>query len=229
MKAAPRYRDRRQAGEILGAHVKAQVNAAEAVVLALPRGGVPVGLEVARSLRAELDVFPVRKLGAPGFEEYAIGAIAAGGFEILNETAIAELGVSEKEIAAVAEREATELRRRERLYRADHPPVAVSERAVVLVDDGLATGFTLRAAIAALRAQQPRQLVVAVPVGAPDTCAEIEREVDLLICPFQPEPFRAVGLWYQDFTPTADEEVCECLRAAAAEHGRPRSSPARTA
>jgi putative phosphoribosyl transferase len=215
MRSDQAYRDRREAGEILARHVPEYIGIPDdAVVLALPRGGVPVGFEVARELGAELDVFVVRKLGAPGFGEYAIGAIAASGFQVLNEDAIRDLGVTDKQIAEVAEREAAELRRREKEYRDDRPPVRVANRVAILVDDGLATGFTMRAAIAAVRERGPQRLVVAVPVGAVETCAELEREVGLLVCPLQPDPFHAVGLWYRDFTPTTDEEVRECLIAS---------------
>jgi putative phosphoribosyl transferase len=210
------YRDRTEAGEILGEHVRHELGAsADAVVLALPRGGVPVGFAVARVLGAVLDVFLVRKLGVPGHEELAMGAIATGGFQVLNERLIAEAGVTENEIAAVTEREAAELLRREAFYRADRPRVTLTDRLVLLVDDGLATGFSMRAAIAAVRERGPRRIVVAVPVGAADTCAEIEREIGTVICPLQPDPFHAVGLWYYDFTQTTDDEVRECLAAAA--------------
>lgn len=216
MRSDQAYRDRREAGEILAAHVQDRIGRpGNAVVLALPRGGVPVGFEVATVLGAQLDVFVVRKLGAPGHEEFAIGAIAAGGFRVLNDDAIADLGIGEKEIAAVAERETAELHRREELYRGDRPPTHVAGRVAILVDDGLATGFTMRAAIAAVRERGPQRLVVAVPVGAVETCAEIEREVGTLICPLQPDPFHAVGLWYHDFAATTDDEVRECLAASA--------------
>jgi putative phosphoribosyl transferase len=221
MRAKPgqAYRDRREAGEILAAHLQDRLGRpANAVVRALPRGGVPVGFEVARVLDAELDVFVVRKLGMPGHEEFAMGAIAAGGFELLNEQMISELGLSEQDIAAVAEKEAAELRRREELYRANRPAATVQDRITILVDDGLATGFSMRAAIAAVRERGPSRLVVAVPVGARETCAEIEREVGLLFCPLQPEPFHAVGLWYHDFAATSDEEVRDCLVAADLNH-----------
>jgi putative phosphoribosyl transferase len=211
------YRNRYDAGEFLAAHVLNRIGAAgDAVVLALPRGGVPVGFEVARRLDAILDVIVVRKLGMPGHEEFAVGAIAAGGFEVLDESIIAELGIAKLQIAAVADREATELLRREKVYRENRPAVRVHRRTVILVDDGLATGLTMRAAITAMRAQRPSGLVVAVPVGAPETCEKIAREVDILICPLQPEDFRAVSMWYRDFAATADGEVRECLRAARA-------------
>ena len=228
MKSDQTYRDRREAGELLAARIQEQIGRPDdAVVLALPRGGVPVGFEVARVLGAQLDVFLVRKLGAPGFEEYAVGAIAAGGFQILNDEAIHELGISQNELSAITEREAAELRRRESLYRAERRPVAIANRLALLIDDGLATGFTMRAAIAAVSAQGPQRLIVAVPVGAMETCAEIERTVGTLICPLQPDPFHAVGQWYRDFTPTSDDEVRQCLAAGALNHEVAQRSRAR--
>jgi putative phosphoribosyl transferase len=216
MIAGQPYNDRREAGKILASHLTREIGMPDdAVVLALPRGGLPVGLEVALALGSMLDVFVVRKLGVPGHEEYAMGAIAAGGFRIMNQPAIAQLQVSDEEIAEVVERETAELKRRENLYRGNQAPVSVSDRVIILVDDGLATGFTMRAAIAALRAQRPRRIVVAVPVGAADTCAEIEQEIGTVICPLQPKPFHAVGLWYRNFESTSDDEVRECLVAAA--------------
>lgn len=215
MTPAPPYRDRREAGRILGAHLCDELGAGDSVVLALPRGGVPVGFEVARMLDVSLDVFVVRKLGLPSQPEFAMGAIAAGGYQVLNKGVVARYGITAREITAVSEREAAELRRRETLYRAKRAPIDVRDRTAILVDDGLATGFTMRAAIGAVRALGARQLIVAAPVGAPDTCEQLAREVDRLICPFQPDPFDAVGLWYDDFAPTTDEEVRECLAAAA--------------
>jgi len=225
MKLNRPYRDRREAGQILATEVRDRIGAPDAVVLALPRGGVPVGLEVALALEAPLDVVVVRKLGVPVQPELAMGAIAPGGCEVLNDALIADLRISPLTVAAVADREIEELRRRETLYRANQPPVGMRGRVVVLVDDGLATGFTMRAAIGAARQGGAGKLVVAVPVGAPDTCAEIAATVDLLICPFQPEFFQAVGMWYHDFSPTMDAEVCECLVVAngAAAHGFHRS------
>lgn len=209
------YRDRIEAGEVLAEHVLKETAGTDAVVLALPRGGVPVGLEVARALDAPLEVFVVRKLGVPGQEELAMGAIAAGGFTLLNERLVASLGVTPGQIAEVTTREEEELRRREALYRGHRPTRSVHGRVAILVDDGLATGFTMRAAVAAVRELGPKRLIVAVPVGAPDTCEELAREVDRVICPLQPEPFQAVGLWYHDFAPTTDDEVRDCLAAAA--------------
>jgi predicted phosphoribosyltransferase len=216
VKAPLPYRDRREAGQILAVHVREQLDHATAVVLALPRGGVPVAFEVARVLEAPLDAFVVRKLGVPQQPELAMGAIASGGFQILNEPLIADLAISRHDIQAVAERETTELAERERKYRAFRSPVNVRDRVVILVDDGLATGFTMRAAIMANRQRGAAHLIVAVPVGAVDTCREIAREVDTVICPLQPEEFMAVGHWYHDFAPTRDEEVAECLAASLA-------------
>lgn len=218
------YRDRREAGQILAVHVQEGPKTADAVVLALPRGGVPVGFEIACALSAPLDVFVVRKLGVPTHPELAMGAIVRNGFELLNESLIADLGISRFQIAAVADRETEELHRRERLYRENHAPLEVRGRTVILVDDGLATGFTMRAAIGALRLNDVARLIVAVPVGAAETCLEIAREVDALICPFQPDPFHAVGLWYKDFEPTTDEEVRQCLAAAHANAEAARSA-----
>jgi predicted phosphoribosyltransferase len=212
-----RYRNRREAGRVLADHVREQVDAAQTVVLALPRGGVPVGLEVARALGAGLDVFVVRKLGAPAQPELAMGAIASGGIRILNEMVVADLGITENEIAAVADREAVELARREKSFRGNRPPAEVRGRVVILVDDGLATGSTMRAAIAAVRRRHPGRLIVAVPVGAKETCVELAREVDALICPLQPDALFAIGMWYEDFAQTTDEEVRESLAIAAQE------------
>lgn len=211
------YRNRCEAGRILGQQVRQKVNAPHVVVLALPRGGVPVALEVARAIGARLDVFVVRKLGAPIQPELAMGAIASGGIRVLNDTVIAELGITEKDIAAVADREAAELTRREKSFRGNQPPAELRGRVVVLVDDGLATGSTMRAAIAAVRQRDPQRVVVAVPVGARETCAQLAHEVDTLICPLQPDALYAIGMWYEDFAQTTDEEVREALALAAQE------------
>lgn len=208
------YTDRHEAGRILAEEIRRGFAFGGALVLALPRGGVPVGFEVAQALELPLDVFVVRKLGAPGHEELAIGAIAPDGVEVLNDALVAELGITPLQIAAIADREMGELRRRETLYRCGRESLECGGRAVVLVDDGLATGATMRAAIAALRQEGVASITVAVPVGSAETCEEICREVDRLICPLQPEAFHAVGLWYDDFSPTTDEDVCDCLMAA---------------
>lgn len=215
MKTGQPYKDRREAGEILAAHIRERVHTAGAVVLALPRGGVPVAFEVALAIDAPLDVFLVRKLGVPGHSELAMGAIAAGGFRVLNHAVVRDLRISPVQLEAVIEEETAELQRRDVLYRANRAEVEVRNRTAILIDDGLATGSTMRAAIAAMRHRGVRALVVAAPVGAADTCADLSRDVDCLICPFQPEPFHAVGLWYQHFDQTTDDEVRECLAAAA--------------
>ena len=184
---------------------------ADVLVLALPRGGVPVGCEVARALGAPLDVFLVRKLGVPGHEELAMGAVATGGVRVLNDEIVRGLGISDHEIDAAVARELQELARRERLYRGDRPPPDVAGRTVILVDDGLATGATMRAAVAALRRQQPARIVIAVPTASPDTSEALKAEADDVVCAMTPEPFFAVGYWYEDFTQTTDDEVRELL------------------
>jgi len=209
------YRDRADAGRSMADKLKRYADRDDVVVLALPRGGAPVAYEVARALGAPLDVFLVRKLGLPGHEELAMGAIASGGVRVLNEDVVQGLEVPAETIDAVAEQEQLELARRERAYRGDRPAPDVAGRIVILVDDGLATGSTMRAAVAALRQRQPGRVVVAVPVGAPDTCELLRREADEVVCAQQPDPFFAVGAWYRDFSQTSDEEVRELLRDAA--------------
>jgi putative phosphoribosyl transferase len=221
MNAGRIYRDRYEAGRILGGHVRSGWGTLDPIVLALPRGGVPVGVEVARALNAPLDVYVVRKLGVPGHEELAMGAIAGNGFEVLDQRIIAQLGISRFQIAAMADRQTQELHRQERLYRTNRPALEFRGRALILVDDGLATGFTLRAAIGSLRLRDAGRILVAVPVGAVESCAEIAREADGLVCPLQPDPFLAVGQWYENFRPTTDDEVQRCL--AASEEQRHRS------
>jgi putative phosphoribosyl transferase len=201
------FRDRADAGRRLAAKLTAYAGRSDVLVLALPRGGVPVGFEVAQALRAPLDVFLVRKLGVPGREELAMGALASGGVSVINEDVVRTLGISDRVIAAAAEREEEELRRRERAYRDDRPSPNVRGRTIILVDDGLATGSTMRAAVAALRKLRPARIVAAVPVGAVETCAELGNEADEMICASTPAPFHAVGLWYDDFSQTTDDEV----------------------
>ncbi len=204
--AAP-FLDRRDAGRKLGERLSRFAGRPDVVVLALPRGGVPVGREVARRLGAALDVFNVRKLGAPGHDELAMGAIASGGVRVLNPDVLDSMGITEDQVEAVAREEQAELERRERLYRGDRAPLNVRGRVVILVDDGLATGATMQAAVAALRAREPSRLVVAVPVGSRQACEAIDETADACVCLHTPEPFQAVGLWYRNFRQTTDEEV----------------------
>jgi len=206
-----RFRDRVEAGRRLAADLTQYAHRPDVVVLALPRGGVPVAYEVARALGAPLDIFVVRKLGVPGHEEVAMGAVATGGIRVLNDALVRSLGIPRDVIEAVTAREREELARRERLYRGNRAPVDVRGRTVILVDDGLATGATMHAAIRALRQQQPARIVVAVPTASPETCDELKRVVDEVVCATTPDPFYAVGLWYEDFSQTTDEEVRELL------------------
>jgi predicted phosphoribosyltransferase len=213
MVTQPRFRDRAEAGRLLGQEVaKHLAPAGNLLVLGLPRGGVPVAHEVAAALGAPLDVFIVRKLGVPGHEELAMGAIASGGVRVLNDDVLSYMPVSLKMIEVVGKREQEELERRERSYRGSRPPLEVEEKTVIVVDDGLATGSTMRAAIAALRKMKAARIVVAVPVAAVQSCAIMRGEADDVICLRTPEPFQAVGLWYDDFTQTSDEEVHALLR-----------------
>ena len=210
----PRFDDRREGGRFLGDRLRAYAGQSDVQVLALPRGGVPVGYEVARALGAPLDVFLVRKLGAPSYGELAMGAIADGGVRVLNPSVISRLGISSEDIERVTAEETQELARRAKRYREGRPPPLVRGKTVILVDDGLATGSTMRAAVAALRQQGPRRLVVGVPVAAAQTCEELESEVDEVACATTPEPFHAVGQWYRHFDQTSDEEVHALLTLA---------------
>ena len=205
------FQDRYDAGRQLAKRLAHYAHRDDVIVLALPRGGVPVGYEVARELGVPLDVFLVRKLGVPGYEELAMGAIGSGGVRVLNDEAIAELSIPDEIIADATARETKELSRRERLYRGNRPPPAVRGQTVILVDDGLATGSTMRAAVLALRQLAAARLVVAVPIGAPATCQELQSEADEVICAVEPAQFRAVGLWYEDFDQTTDDEVRDLL------------------
>ena len=211
-----RFANRAEAGRLLAQQLAKYADRPDVLVLALPRGGVPIGYEVARALNAPLDVFIVRKLGIPGYEELAMGAIASGGVRVLNDQLVRAIGIPEYVIDAVAQWEQKELERRERLYRGDRPPPDVRGRTVVLVDDGLATGATMLAAVRALKQQQPGRIVVAVPTASPDTCELLKNEADEVICAITPEPFHAVGLWYDDFSQTSDEEVRELLARSSA-------------
>ena len=205
------FRDRTDAGRRLAARMTEYAGRSDVLVLALPRGGVPVAFEVARALRAPLDVFLVRKLGVPGQEELAMGAIASGGVRVVNEAVVQHLNIAPEMIDAVTAREQGELERRERAYRDDRPAPDVRGRTVILVDDGLATGSTMRAAALALRQQGPARVVVAVPVASREACAEFRGEVNDIVCAATPEPFMGVGRWYEDFSQTTDEEVRSLL------------------
>ena len=212
------FRDRAQAGQLLSKKLKPYADRPDVTVLALPRGGVPVAREVARALHAPLDVFLVRKLGAPGQEELAMGAIASGGVRVLNQDVVESMGIPAHVIDSVAAKEVQELARRERLYRGDRPAPDVMGRTVVLVDDGLATGATMRAAVAALRQMKPARIVVAVPVAAVPTRREFAGEVDEIVCLHTPEPFFSVGFWYEDFSQTTDEDIREMLELEKVQH-----------
>jgi putative phosphoribosyl transferase len=213
------FRDRREAGRRLAERLRHYAGRDDVVVLALPRGGIPVGYEVTRELGAPLDVFVVRKLGLPGHPEFAMGAIASGGVAVLNQEVINAIGLPEDSLREVIAHEWQELARREHAYRQTERAPPVTGRTVILVDDGLATGSTMLAAIAALRKLKPARIVVAVPVAAPETCEAVGEHVDEIVCAETPEPFRAVGLWYEDFSQTSDEEVQQLLSAARARAG----------
>ena len=211
----PLFRDRLDAGRVLASHLAGYAGRPDLIVLALPRGGVPVGSEVARALGASLDVFLVRKLGLPGHEELAMGAIASGGIRLINEDVVDSYHVSDAAIEAVTRVELQELQRRERSYRDNRPLPSLHDRTIILVDDGLATGATMRVAVLAVREEAPLRIVVAVPVAAAETCDDFRTIVDDVVCAETPSPFYAVGLWYEDFSQTTDEEVHELLTANA--------------
>ena len=213
------FRNRTEAGRVLARLLASFANRPDVLVLGLPRGGVPVAFEVAQALHVPLDVFIVRKLGVPGHEEYAMGALASGGVRVVNEHVLRLLDIAQADVEAVIRSEQRELERREHLYRDALPPVDVRGRTAILVDDGLATGSTMLAAVKALRQQRPACIVVAVPTAAADTCETLRSEADQVICATTPEPFRAVGLWYEDFSQTSDDEVRELL--ARAQHDAP--------
>lgn len=210
-------RDRREGGRVLARKLKVFGSRPDVIVLALPRGGVPVGYEVSAALHAPLDVFLVRKLGMPGSPELAVGAIASGGLRVVNEPLLRRYHIPLEEIDRIAAREQTELERREEAYRGRRAPLSVRGRTVLLVDDGLATGASMRAGILALRAAEPARIVAAVPVGAPDTCEALRVTADAVVCAMTPEPFEAVGRWYANFDQTTDDEVRELLARANAE------------
>ncbi len=204
---AARFTDRTEAGRVLAARLEDYAHNPDVIVLALPRGGVPVGFEIARSLGAPLDVLLAGKLGLPGHEELAFGAIATGGVRVLSQETIETFAVSAEMIESATRREREGLERREQEYRGRRTPLDVGGKIAILVDDGLATGSTMRAAVIALRRKQPARVVAAVPVGAADTCGELRREVDEIVCEETPEPFGSVGEWYEDFRPVTDEQI----------------------
>lgn len=209
------FENRREAGKRLATLLRAYSGRPDVLVLGLPRGGVPVAYEVARALGAPLDIFVVRKLGVPGQEELAFGAIATGGVRILNPYVVEQAGITDEEVEAITAAELKELARREHAFRGERPVPQIRGRTVILIDDGLATGATMRAAVVALRQQQPAQIVAGVPAASPDTCAAIREQVDELVCAITPEPFHSVGSWYEDFSQTTDEEVHDLLTRTA--------------
>ena len=209
------FNDRADAGKKLAKKLSEYANRSDVIILALPRGGVPVAFEVAKELNVKMDVFIVRKLGVPGNEELAMGAIASDNIRVLNEDVIRSFQIPQSVIDEVAVNELRELERRERLYRGNRPKPDISGSTVILIDDGLATGATMRAAAAAVKTKNPAKIVIAVPTAASDTCSAFENEVDKTICVATPEPFYVVGAWYEDFSQTTDKEVCELLNKAA--------------
>lgn len=208
------FKDRTDAGQQLARKLMAYANRSDVLVLGLPRGGVPVAFEVAKALNAPLDVLLVRKLGVPGNKELAMGAIASGGIKIINERLVTSLNLNEEAIARVVALEEKELLRRERTYRGNRTPLDVSNRTVILVDDGLATGATMQAAVTAIEQQHPQQVIAAVSVAAPQTCEQFSVAVDHFVCVETPNPFIAVGMWYKKFPPTTDAEIIELLERA---------------
>ena len=210
------FLNRTDAGRKLAGHLAAYANRADVIVLGLPRGGVPVAFEVARALHAPLDVFLSRKLGVPGQEELAFGALASGGVCVLDQDLIREVGISPEEVARVTEKAQKELERRESVYRAGRPPLRVEGLTALLVDDGIATGSSIRAGAQALRQMKPARIVIAVPVAPASTCKRLRDEVDELVCLHMPEMFFAIGQFYEDFSQLSDEEVIDFLRRSAA-------------
>lgn len=215
--ARVQFENRAEAGRFLATRLMQYANRSDVLVLALPRGGLPVAYEVARALHAPLDLFTVRKLGVPGHEEMAMGAIASGGVQVLNTDVIEQFEVSDTDVERTAAMERAELDRREALYRGSQPRPDVRDRTVILVDDGLATGASMRAAVTALKRLDPARIVVAVPTAARSTCDEFEDEVDEVVCAITPDPFYAVGLWYEDFSQITDNEVRDLLQQVASQ------------
>lgn len=209
-----RFKNREDAGRKLANKLLKYTHRNDVIILALPRGGVPVAYEVAKKLKVPMDVFLVRKLGVPGQEELAMGAIASGGVEVLNKDIVQSIGISRNTIDKVAEKEHKELERREKYYRGDRPKPEIKGKHVMLIDDGLATGASMRSAVRAVRSWNPAEVIVAVPTSAPDTCELFEYEADKIICLSTPEPFYGVGAWYEDFSQTTDEEVSDLLEKA---------------
>ncbi len=215
----PPVQNRQAAGRQLAGYLQRYRGRDDLIVLALPRGGIPVAAEIATALEAPLDVLLVRKLGLPGHPELAMGAIASGGVQVVNEQVVRQAKITHKDIEAVAAREKEELKRRERTYRGDRPWPSLKERTVILVDDGLATGATMQAAIAAVKKQQPNRIIVAVPVAPPDTVNTLTSQADEIVCPLQPQPFMAIGQWYGDFHQVSDSEVVSLLKNFGAKAG----------
>jgi putative phosphoribosyl transferase len=211
-----RFSNRTEAGKLLAQKLKAYANLSDVIVLALPRGGVPVGFEIAKELNIPFDVCVVRKLGIPHHKELAMGAIASNGVRVLNYDILSEWNIPDKIIDKVSAKELRELRRREHSYRDNRSVINVKNRTVILVDDGIATGSTMRAVIALMRQQKPKQIIVAVPVAPKSVCKELQTEVDKLVCLTMPEPFYAVGLWYENFPQTSDEQVHQLLEKSTA-------------
>lgn len=206
-----RFRDRVEAGQLLARSLMAYANRSDVIVLGLPRGGVPVAFEVARALQVPMDICLVRKLGVPSHKELAMGAIASDGVRVLNYDVVGWLGISGNVIDEVATKELRELQRRDRAYRGDRPPPDLRDRTVLLVDDGIATGATIKAAISVIQKENPQRIVVAVPVAAAETCQELRQQVEEVVCLKTPQPFHAIGLWYDNFAQTTDGEVCALL------------------
>jgi putative phosphoribosyl transferase len=213
MPVETRFRNRTEAGKLLASKLIQYANRTDVLVLGIPRGGVPVAAEIATALNAPLDICVVRKLGVPGNQELAMGAIAAGGFEVLNEDLLDWMRISGHTIAEVGDRELHELQRRDRIYRGDRSLPTIRDRIVIVVDDGLATGATMRAAIGVLKHQQPQRLIIAVPVAPLDICDRLRAEVNEIVCLMTPKHFPGISRWYEDFTQTTDEQVCEFLNA----------------